>query len=815
MSRITGQAGFAMGVFAVAGLASFLAFNSAAAQSAQVAVNAAATATTSASDLTPADHKKMLMQYCTGCHNDRLKTAGMSVVPLDADNLQANQATWEKILRRVSLGEMPLRGAPRPPKERLDQFTHWLAGTLDAQAAAKPNPGRATIRRMNRTEYANAVRDLLALDVDFTKDMPADDTGYGFDNIADVLTVSPTLMDRYITVAGKVARMATGQASRRVITTDYKVPKDLFVNGFGVASYNERANDNLPLDSRGGGSFKFYVPYDATYTIQVFLNANTSEEGEINPLNRYETKVPLKAGLRIIGASFPKRLALDEQVVPKTVLGAREPAATPVPIPLDVSVDGARVKQLTVASVATGPNVSQSFYLRDVMQISVVGPYDIKGPGDTASRRKIFICRPSADLSEEACATKILSNLARHAYRRPVAAADISPLMKIYAEGRKGASFDHGIEASLEAILVSPSFLFMRETDPAKAAPGAVHRISDVELATRLSFFLWSSIPDDQLLAVAEKNQLHKPDILKRQVARMLADPRAKALTDNFAGQWLYLRRLEYQKPDRRAFPDFDIRLRNAMQTETEMFFDGVVRDNRPALDFLSSDYTYVNQRLAEHYGIPGVYGTTFRKVKLDPALHRGGLLGQGSVLTVTSYNNRTSVVLRGKWILDNILAAPPPPPPPNVPTLNEAKNGKTLTVRQQMELHRANPVCASCHTKMDPLGLALENYDAVGKWRAGYAGQALDVSAVMPDGTKFEGPKGLQGILLSRKDQFIEAMTERLMTYALGRGVESYDMPAVRSVRDQAAKDDYRMQTIILGIVQSVPFSMRRTPET
>ncbi len=815
MSRISGQVAFAAGVFALAGLASFAAFNRASAQSAQVAVNAPATATTAASDLTPADHKKMLMQYCTGCHNDRLKTAGMSVVPLNADNLQADQATWEKILRRVSLGEMPLRGAPRPPKERLDQFTHWLESTLDAQAAAKPNPGRATIRRMNRTEYANAVRDLLALDVDFTKDMPADDTGYGFDNIADVLTVSPTLMDRYITVAGKVARMATGQASRRVITTDYKVPKDLFVNGFGVASYNERANDDLPLDSRGGGTFKFYVPYDATYTIQVFLNANTSEEGGIEVSNRYEVKVPLKAGLRVIGASFPKNLALDENVVPKTVLGAREPAATPVPIPMDVSVDGARVQRLTVPSVATGPNVSQSFYLRDVMQISVVGPYDIKGPGDTASRRKIFICRPSAELSEEACATKILSNLARHAYRHPVAAADISPLMKIYAEGRKGSNFDHGIEAALEAILVSPSFLFMRESDPAKAAPGAVHRISDIELATRLSFFLWSSIPDDQLLAVAEKNQLHRPEVLKRQVARMLADPRAKALTDNFAGQWLYLRRLEYQKPDRRAFPDFDLRLRNAMQTETEMFFDGVVRNNRPALDFLSSDYTYVNQRLAEHYGIPGVYGTTFRKVKLDPALHRGGLLGQGSVLTVTSYNNRTSVVLRGKWILDNILAAPPPPPPPNVPTLNEAKNGKTLTVRQQMELHRANPVCASCHTKMDPLGLALENYDAVGKWRTGFAGQPLDVSAIMPDGTKFEGPKGLQGILLSRKDQFVEAMTERLMTYALGRGVESYDMPAVRAVRDEAAKDDYRMQTIILGIVQSVPFSMRRTPET
>ena len=464
--------------------------------------------------------------------------------------------------------------------------------------------------------------------------------------------------------------------------------------------------------------------------------------------------------------------------------------------------------------MATGPNVSQSFYLRDVMQISVVGPFDIKGPGNTASRRKIFICRPSAELSESACATTILSNLARHAYRRPVTGADIAPLMKIYAEGRKGANFDHGIEAGLEAVLVSPSFLFMRESDPPRTAGAGVHRISDTELATRLSFFLWSSLPDDALLAAAQKNQLHNPAVLKAQVIRMLADPRSKALTQNFAGQWLYLRRLEYQKPDRRAFPDFDVRLRNAMQTETEMFFDGVVRDNRSALDFLSADYTYLNQRLAEHYGIPGVYGTTFRKVKLDPAVHRGGLLGQGSVLTVTSYNNRTSVVLRGKWILENILAAAPPPPPPDVPTLNEAKNGKAMTIRQQMEVHRANPVCASCHTKMDPLGFSLENYDAVGKWRTGYAGSVVDASAVLPDGTKFEGPKGLQGILLSRKEQFVEALTERLMTYALARGVESYDMPAVRAVRDLAAKDNYRMQTIILGIVQSVPFTMRRTPE-
>jgi mono/diheme cytochrome c family protein len=817
MSPFVRRSGIAVCVIAVAGFAAVQLPGRATAQTvaqAQLASNAPV-APLAPSNLTPDDHKKMLMQYCTACHNDKLKTAGMSVVPLDANNLQANQATWEKILRRVSLGEMPLRGAPRPPKERLQQFTQWLAKSLDDQAAAHPNPGHATVRRMNRTEYANAVRDLLALDVDFAKDMPADDTGYGFDNIADVLTVSPTLMDRYINVAGKISRLATGQASRKVITTDYKLSKDLFINGFGVASYNERANDDLPLDSRGGGAFKFYAPYDATYTIQVFLNANTSEEGEIDAHNRFEVKVPLKAGLRTIGASFPKQLALDEHVIPKSVLGPREPAAAPVPIPMDVSVDGARVERLMVPSVATGPNVSQSFYLRDVMQISVVGPYDIKGAGDTPSRRKIFICRPSAALAESACANKILTNLARHAYRRPVTAADIAPLMKIYNEGRKGTDFDHGIEASLEAVLVSPSFLFMREDDPAKSKPGDVHRINDTELAQRLSFFLWSSIPDDQLLAAAQRGKLHKPEVLKAQVTRMLADPRSKALTQNFAGQWLYLRRLEYQKPDRRAYPDFDQRLRNAMQTETEMFFDGVVRDNSSALDFLDANYTYLNQRLAEHYGIPGIYGTTFRKVALDPALHRGGLLGQGSVLTVTSYNNRTSVVLRGKWILENLLAAAPPPPPPLVPSLDDAKNGKKMTVREQMELHRKNPVCASCHTKMDPLGFSLENYDAVGAWRAGYAGQLVDASAVLPDGTKFEGPKGLQDILLSRKDQFVEALTERLMTYALGRGLESYDMPAVRAVRYQAAKDDYRMQTIILGIVQSVPFSMRRTPET
>jgi hypothetical protein len=417
-------------------------------------------------------------------------------------------------------------------------------------------------------------------------------------------------------------------------------------------------------------------------------------------------------------------------------------------------------------------------------------------------------------MSEAACAHSIVSGLAHIAYRRPVDEADIAPLMKMYAAGRKGSDFEHGIGAAVQMLLVSPNFLFVRETDPVGAAPGSVHRLSDVELATRLSLFLWSSIPDAQLLAVAERGQLKNPQVLKRQVTRMLADPKAAALTENFAGQWLYLRRLEFQQPDRAAFPEFDTRLRAAMLTETNMFFDSVVRENRSALDFISADYTFLNQRLAEHYGIPGVRGSSFRRVKLDPALHRGGLLGQGSILTVTSYNNRTSVVLRGKWILDNLLAAPPPPPPPNVPPLEDVKGAKNLTVREQMELHRSNPVCASCHSKMDPLGFALENFDATGAWRKTQAGKLIDASATMPDGTRFEGPAGLEDVLMARKSDFVDAFTERLMIYALGRGVEAYDMPVIRVIRAQSAGDNYRIQSIILGIAQSVPFTMRRTPQ-
>jgi hypothetical protein len=565
-------------------------------------------------------------------------------------------------------------------------------------------------------------------------------------------------------------------------------------------------------------AFQFYAPYDADYTVIVNLNPGLGADIQKNPADRIETKVALKAGSHIIGASFRKDMTLETTLAPKTVQQLRmpKPATAPAPLTLDVQVDGARVKTVSVPAYATGfqdagiPH-GDVIAARDVQAISVAGPHEITGAGDTPSRRKIFSCRPGDSISETACARKIFGALARQAYRRPVSGADIAPLMTMYKEGRKLGTFDHGIEAGLEVVLSSPNFLFLREVDPPRSRPGTVRRITDVELASRLSLFLWSSIPDEELLSTAEKGQLSKPAVLQSQVSRMLADPKSKALTANFAGQWLHLRRLEAQKPDRVAYPDFDQRLRAAMLTETEMFFETVIRENRSALDFLDADYTFLNQRLAEHYGIPGIYGTTFRKVSLDPKLRRGGLLGQASILTVTSYNNRTSVVMRGKWILENILAAPPPPPPPDIPALNDAKNGKLLSVREQMEMHRANPVCASCHNKMDPLGFSLENYDAVGAWRTSFAGKPIDASAVLPDGTKFDGPAGLQSILLSRKEQFVEALTERLMTYGLGRGVEYYDMPAVREVRDHARQDDYRMNTIIMGIVQSVPFVMKK----
>jgi hypothetical protein len=765
------------------------------------------------------DHEQLLDKYCSRCHNDERMAGDWSLATIRTTDLAtgANLAQWEKILRMTSQGEMPPRKRPQPPVEAMTSFTHWLEASLDGYAAAHPNPGRATLRRLNRAEYANAVRDLLAMNVDVSKELPADDSGYGFDNISDVLTVSPTLMDRYLAVAGKLSRLAVGLGPEKPYVRSYTIPKEGSIKNQGIPSYDERMSDDLPLDSRGGAAFQYYAPHDGTYQISGYLNANTNNEVDRLKENRVSLRVPLKAGPHTLGIAFRKQLSLDEtvQTLHNTTDVIVLPTEPPVQMPLDFIVDGARVGATTVPSYQMSPRFSQANFLRDVLQIDVEGPFNATGPGDTPSRRKILACRPAKPRSEDACAKKILATLTRQAYRRPVVAADIDPLMKVYAATRADADFEHGIAAAVEALLVSPSFLFQHEKDPPGSAPGSVHPISDLEFASRLALFLWSSLPDEELLTVAAKEQLRKTAVLEKQVARMLADPRAEAMTNNFAGQWLYLRNLEYQRPDVVLFPKFDTRLRRAMQRETEMFFASIVRDNRSVLDFISTDYTFLNQRLAEHYGIDGVKGTALRKVMLDPASQRGGLLGQGSILTVTSYGNHTSSVKRGKWILDNLLAAAPPPPPPDVPALKQTQGGRQLNAREQMELHRSDPACASCHVKMDPLGFALEHYDAVGAFRTQDAGRPVDASASMPDGAEFDGLGGLQKILLDHKDEFTRAFTERLLIYALGRGLEAYDQPKVRAIARSTARDDYRIRTLILGIVKSEPFNLRRTPES
>ena len=767
---------------------------------------------------TPVVPAQFLDDHCARCHNDEDKVAGQSFEDLQASDtahgLHADQ--WEAILRKVGHGEMPPADKPQPDPAARAQFVHALAAALDAHAAAHPDPGHATLRRLNRVEYANAVRDLLGLAVDVHRDLPQDNSGYGFDNVADVLSVSPTLMDRYVAVAGKIARMSLGVGQVRPAVTAFAVPKDGSIMNGGRPAFNQRESDALPLGSRGGGAFDYYARADGLYDISGWLNANTNNETDRLPEDRVTLRVPMTAGAHVVGLSFRRVLAPDETV--ETLRNDLDkvplPLDPPVMLPMDVSVDGARVGTVQVPSYRLSPRYSQRNFPRDVQEIDVAGPYAAAGPGDTASRRRILICHPASAAEETPCARRVIATLAQRAWRGPVASGDLAPVLRIYAEGREGADFDHGIAAAVEAILVSPRFLFVAEHDPAGMAPGTVHPLGDLELATRLSLFLWSSIPDDALLRMAESGRLHQPRVLDAQIARMLDDPRARALTENFAGQWLYLRNLEQQRPDPAVFPRFDTHLCAAMAQETNLFFAHVVAENRPITDFLNADYTFLNQRLAEHYGIPGVTGPAFRMVKLDPAWHRGGLLGQASILTVTSYGNHTSVVKRGKWIMENLLAAAPPPPPANVPALRESVNGRMMTAREQLEMHRADPACAGCHVRMDPLGFALENFDGIGAWRTRDAGEVIDVGAHLPVGTNFAGLAGLRQILMDRRDQFTEAFTERLMIYALARGIGPQDRPEIRAIAHAAALDGYRIRTIIRGIVFSDAFRLRKSPE-
>jgi hypothetical protein len=732
-------------------------------------------------------------QNCIACHSQRLKTGGVVLEGMDFSNIGAHAAVLEKVLRKVRTGEMPPPPLPRPPAAARSAFTKSLEEALDRAAAEHPNPGRPGIHRLNRAEYSNVIRDLLAVDIKPGALLPVDDSGYGFDNVADVLTTSPMLLERYLSVARKVARLAVGDPTMKPVEDDFPFPR--YATG--------KRPDDLPFDSSGGMALPYYFPLDAEYVLKVKMGG---ENGAV-----HEIRLPVKAGLRTIGVTFLRDSTKPEiSAPPSNRRGAPPPvpprAMTP-PAELDIRLDGARLQRFEVRAVAGG--------IPSLDKLTVAGPYNTTGRGDTPSRERIFICRPGSPADEQPCAKTILSNLARRAFRRPVTDADVQPLLAFYRSGRQEGDFDHGIEKALRAMLVSPDFLFRSERDPRGAAPGTVYRISDLELASRLSFFLWSSIPDERLLSLAEKGRLKDPAVLQAQVRRMLDDPKSQALVSNFAGQWLSLRNLAVVKPDPDMFPEFDDSLRQSFRQETELFFADVLRNDRSVLDLLDANYTFLNERLSEHYGAPKMYGPQLRKVTLaDP--NRGGLLGQGSVLTVTSYPDRTSVVQRGRWILETLLGTPPPPPPPNIPELKpHGKDGRKLTAREQMEQHRANPVCASCHARMDPLGFALENYDGVGRWRSTDAGSPIDASGKLPDGTGFVGPAELKKTLVtSDADEFINTVTEKLLLYALGRGLEYYDKPAVRSITREAARNDYKMSALVTAIVKSTPFQQRRTQD-
>ena len=735
--------------------------------------------------------RAVIDRYCVTCHNQRLKTAGLAIDGLNLNDIGTNAPVWEKVVRKLRAGLMPPAGNPRPERAASDDLAMWVEARLDESALRHPDPGRTeALHRLNRTEYHNVVRDLLALDVDVSELLPADDTSYGFDTIAGALNISPTLLERYLTAARKISRLAVG-APVPVTAETFRVKTDL---------PQEDRIEELPFGTRGGTVIHYNVPEDAEYSIQLAIGNRGAEthqveltlDGERVKLfdvgrrapGNVTVRVPMKAGPRTIGAAFIKMSDAEAE-------GIHQPYVRPY---------NGQTAQPRVDSV------------------TITGPFkgvEPKSAGQMPSRRLIFQCVPANASEELPCATKILSALARRAYRRAVSDADVQVLLGFYTAGRADADFDSGIEAALRRLLVTPEFLFRIERDPAGIAANTSYRISDAELASRLSFFLWRSIPDDQLLDAALRGDLKKPDVLELQVRRMLQDPRATSLVTSFGEQWLLLRRVKDWDANGTLFPDFDESLRIALQRETELFLESIFREDRSVLELLTANYTFVNERLAKHYGIPNVYGPRFRRITLGDDSPRRGLLGQGSVLTLTSYAARTSPVIRGKWILENIVGAPPPPPPPNVNVaLPDTKPGeRPRTMRERMAAHRANPVCASCHSMLDPLGLSLENFDAVGRWRDSFEpGVPLDVSGVFPDGTKFVGPNGLRQALVGRPEQFVTNLTEKLLTYALGRGMEFYDGPAVRDIRRQSRAQNYSLSSIIVAIVKSTPFQMRRS---
>jgi hypothetical protein len=726
--------------------------------------------------------------------------AGLFFDELDVAHVAQAPETWEKVIRKVGTGMMPPASEPRPDAAEQAQFLAYLERELDALAAANPNPGRPALHRMNRTEYANAIRDLLALEVDAQALLPADDSSFGFDNIAGSLGVSPALLERYVSAAAKISRLALGDLEMTDRQEKYVVPGDL--------SQTDHL-PGMPFGTRGGMQVKHHFPVDAEYVIRADLVDRGGRIFGSNNDDREELEITLD-GQRIALQSLAD-YKVDQGVQVRLAVTAGPHTITAAFIrknhaPVE---DINRPFEFSLFEPAIDPDPDWTF-VPHLSSIAVTGPFAIAGISDTPSRQRIFVCKPVEPSDEERCAREIVETLATRAFRQPVTAEQMSVLMDFYEQGRASGTFDDGIELALRRILASPEFVFRFERQPENLTASA-YRLSDFELASRLSFFLWSSIPDDELLSVAAAGRLHEPATLREQVQRMLADPRADALVENFAGQWLYLRNLDVKGGAVEEFPDFDDNLREAFRTETELLFASIVREDRNVLDLLNADYTFVNERLAKHYGIPGVYGSQFRRVKVTDDARRG-LLGQGSLLTVTSYPNRTSPVQRGVWVLENILGAAIPTPPPNVPDLEEAANheSRPKTLRAQMELHNARPFCAGCHKIMDPVGFALENFDAIGRWRTEEHGAPIVATARLVDGTELNGASDLRAALLRYSDRFVQTVTEKLLTYALGRGLEYYDMPLVRAIARGAAEDGYRFSAIVQRIVESDAFQMR-----
>ena len=787
----------------------------------------------------------LVTRYCVTCHNDRLKTAGLTLQGVDAARPGTHADVWEKVVRKLRGGLMPPSGAPRPERAVLDGLRASLETAIDREALASPDPGATPLHRLNRTEYANVIRVLLSVVVDVTTLLPADDSAEGFDNIADVLGTSPALMERYVSAAAKISRLAVGNTEIAPLSTTYKVRGDLS---------QDQQIEGLPLGTRGGVLVTHTFPVDGEYLFKFSLlrvnfgpqygGAAKGEQLEMSVngervLLRDLSSVPfyyIRGGGAPGGASqggVPTPAAVGAAGGRGGAAGRGGAVATTAPLEVRLPIkagpqtivvtfmqrSAADVDDLvqrfdaTTADLQTGVQFGYTT-VPHLSGVEIVGPYNITGPGNSPSRARLFVCQPATAADEGPCAKRILATVARRAYRRPVTDDDVAPIFEFYQTGRQGGGFDRGIEMALRRLLADPQFVFRFERDATSAPAGSPHRITDIELASRLSFFLWSSIPDDELLSLAAQGRLSAPTTLRQQVRRMLKDGRAQALVTNFAGQWLYLRELRNRNPDLLVYPDFDDNMRQAFRRETELLFESVLREDRSIFDLLTADYTYVNERLAKHYGISGVYGADFRKVAV-PSPARRGILGHASILTVTSAPNRTSPVTRGAWILENLLGSPPPLPPPDVPPLPEATNGQGLapvatSVRERMEQHRKNAPCAGCHKIMDPIGLALENFDGVGRWRTRDEGMAIDTSGQLVDGTKVAGADGLRNALMRYPDAFSQTLTEKLLMYAVGRTAHHEDMPVVRAVTRKAAHDQYRFSSLVMAVVESGPFQMR-----